>query len=139
MNKKVLVSGCFDVLHSGHIRFFEEAAAYGDVYVSIGSDANVEKLKNRTPLYNEDERKYMVESLKYVAKAFIGPGIGLMDFEPLLDVIEPDIFFVNTDGDSAAKRALIEQRGIKYVVSTRAPKEKLPSRSTTAIRNVIKK
>ncbi|MGN0836079.1 MAG: adenylyltransferase/cytidyltransferase family protein, partial [Akkermansia sp.] len=32
--KKVFVSGCFDVLHSGHIAFLEEAASYGDVYVS---------------------------------------------------------------------------------------------------------
>ena len=44
---KVFVSGCFDVLHSGHIRFFEEASQYGDLYVSIGSDKTVEELKKR--------------------------------------------------------------------------------------------
>ncbi len=38
MAKKVLVSGFFDLLHSGHIAFFREAANYGDVYVALGSD-----------------------------------------------------------------------------------------------------
>jgi len=38
MPKKVFVSGCFDLLHSGHIAFFQEASAFGDLYVAIGSD-----------------------------------------------------------------------------------------------------
>ena len=40
-NKKVLVSGCYDLLHSGHIAFFKDAARYGDLYVSVGSDENI--------------------------------------------------------------------------------------------------
>ena len=36
MQKKVFVSGCFDMLHSGHVAFFEEAATHGDLYVGIG-------------------------------------------------------------------------------------------------------
>ena len=48
--KKVFVSGCFDMLHSGHIRFLEKAAAYGDVYVAIGSDRTVADLKGRAPV-----------------------------------------------------------------------------------------
>ncbi|MHB9141732.1 MAG: adenylyltransferase/cytidyltransferase family protein, partial [Paludibacter sp.] len=38
MGKKVFVSGCYDMLHSGHVAFFEEAAQHGDLYVGIGSD-----------------------------------------------------------------------------------------------------
>ena len=73
---KVFVSGCFDVLHSGHVRFFEEAAQYGDLYVSIGSDKTVRELKNRETLYNENERLYMVSSLRFVHHAFIASGSG---------------------------------------------------------------
>ena len=40
-NKKVLVSGCYDLLHGGHIAFFKTAAAYGELYVSIGRDENL--------------------------------------------------------------------------------------------------
>ena len=35
---KVFVSGCYDLLHSGHVEFFRQAAAYGDLYVGIGSE-----------------------------------------------------------------------------------------------------
>ena len=44
---KVFVSGCFDMLHSGHVAFFKEAAQYGEVYVGIGSDRTIEELKGR--------------------------------------------------------------------------------------------
>lgn len=139
MRKKVFVSGCFDVLHSGHIRFLEEAAELGDLYISIGSDSTIKKLKNRETVYTQEERKYMLESLKFVKQVFIGPDEGIMDFASLLDIVKPDIFFVNTDGDSAEKRAFIEQKGIEYRVSVRLPKEDLPVRSTTAIRQILKK
>lgn len=139
MPPKVFVSGCFDVLHSGHIRFFEEASQYGDLYVSIGSDETIKKLKNRETLYNEDERLYMVSSIKYVHKAFIARGSGILDFIDELKQIKPNIFFVNSDGDSKEKRNFIENLGIRYIVSNRIPKELLPIRSTTSIRNTLKK
>lgn len=137
--KKVFVSGCFDVLHSGHIRFFEEAAQYGDLYVSIGSDKTVAELKNRPTLYNEQERLYMVSSIKFVHQAFIAKGRGKLDFLEELKTIKPDYFFVNSDGDSLEKRTAVEALGIRYIVSTRIPKDLLPVRSTTAIRNIIGK
>ena len=136
---KVFVSGCFDVLHSGHIRFFEEAAQYGDLYVSIGSDKTVEELKHRKTLYNENERLYMVSAIRYVHQAFVAQGVGKLDFSEEIKHIKPDIFFVNSDGDSAEKRAFIENLGIRYVVSDRIPKDMLPIRSTTAIRDELKK
>lgn len=136
---KVFVSGCFDVLHSGHIRFFEEASQYGDLYVSIGSDKTVEELKNRPTLYNEQERLYMVSSIKFVYNAFIAKGRGKLDFLTELAEIKPDIFFVNSDGDSAEKRAAVENLGIRYIVANRIPKDLLPARSTTAIRQILGK
>jgi cytidyltransferase-like protein len=47
VKKKVFVSGCYDMLHSGHVAFFEEAAGYGDLYVGIGSDKTINALKAR--------------------------------------------------------------------------------------------
>jgi len=44
--KKVFVSGCFDLLHSGHVAFFEEAAKLGELYVGIGSDNTINNLVN---------------------------------------------------------------------------------------------
>lgn len=136
---KVFVSGCFDVLHSGHIRFFEEASSYGDLYVSIGSDKTVEELKHRKTLYNEQERLYMVSSIRFVHKAFIAQGSGKLDFSAEIAAIRPDVFFVNSDGDSPEKRKFVESLGIRYVVSNRIPKNLLPIRSTTAIREELKR
>lgn len=137
---KVFVSGCFDVLHSGHIAFLEEAATYGDVYVSIGSDETVRLLKNRSTMYTEQERKYMLEAIRFVKKVYIGPDTGkILDFAPLLDEVKPDIFFVNGDGTSDEKKVFVESKGIRYVTSSRIPHGNLPQRSTTSIRQAIGK
>ncbi len=78
--RKVFVSGCYDMLHSGHVAFFKEASRYGDLYVGIGSDATIAALKNRRTVYSERERLYMVKAIRYVKDAYINPGSGMLDF-----------------------------------------------------------
>ena len=132
--KKVFVSGCFDMLHSGHVRFLEEAAGHGDVYVALGSDQTVRDLKGRAPVNTQSERKYMLEALKHVKACLISRGSGLMDFVAELKDVAPDIFMVNEDGNTPAKADLCERLGIKYLVSKRLPQTNLPARSTTSLR-----
>jgi cytidyltransferase-like protein len=132
--QKVFVTGCFDMLHSGHVAFLQEAAGYGDLYVSIGSDANVEQLKGRYPVNSQTERKYMIEALACVKGCMINTGWGLLDFVEELGSIRPDVFVVNEDGHSPSKQALCRQMGIEYKVLKRIPHPGLPSRSTTALR-----
>lgn len=134
MPKKVFVSGCYDMLHSGHVAFFEEASAYGDVYVGIGSDKTINELKARKTVNSDIERLYMVKSLKTVKDAWINSGSGLIDFLEEIKALKPDIFFVNTDGHTAAKETLCKELGIEYIVSKRIPHSNLPARSTTALR-----
>ena len=132
--KKVFVSGCYDMLHSGHVAFFEDAAQYGDLYVGIGSDKTINELKARKTINSDAERLYMVKSLKVVKDAWINQGGGLLDFLEELETLKPDIFFVNADGHTPAKEALCKEMGIEYVVSKRIPHGNLPARSTTALR-----
>lgn len=134
--KKVFVSGCFDLLHSGHIAFFEEAAAYGDVYVGLGSDATISRLKKRNAVYNEHERLYITKSLRFVKDAWINKGNGIIDFLDEIQQLQPDILFVNEDGSADDKKELCRKLGIEYVVSKRIPKETLPARSTTSLRTI---
>jgi len=134
MSKKVFVSGCYDMLHSGHVAFFEDAAQYGDLYVGIGSDKTINELKARKTVNSDAERLYMVKSLKVVKNAWINQGGGLLDFLDELETLKPDIFFVNADGHTPAKEALCKEIGIEYVVSKRIPHGNLPARSTTALR-----
>ena len=81
MNKRVFVSGCYDLLHSGHVAFFKEAAQLGDLYVGIGSDNTIRELKGRDTVNSQEERLYMVKSVRHVTGAWINRGSGIMDFE----------------------------------------------------------
>ena len=132
--KKVFVSGCYDLLHSGHIEFFRQAAQYGDLYVGIGSDATILHYKNRKTLYPEQERLFMVQSIKYVKEAYINKGSGVMDFVPTVEMLKPDRFVVNTDGSSEEKRRFCEERNIEYIVLERTPAKGLNARSSTNIK-----
>lgn len=133
-NLKVFVSGCYDLLHSGHVAFFKEASQYGDLYVGIGSDATIEDLKGRKTVNSEQERLYMVSSVRYVKESFINSGSGIMDFTEELEKLRPDLFVVNEDGFSPAKKELCDRLGIELKVLERIPDAGLPPRSTTAIR-----
>lgn len=138
MAKKVFVSGCYDMLHSGHVAFFKSAAQYGDLYVGIGSDETILHYKNRKTVYSEKERLYMVKAIRYVTDAYINAGSGIMDFVPTLDIVKPDVFVVNTDGGSEEKRRLCEERGIEYIELERVPDAGLEARSTTSLRTNVK-
>ena len=131
---KVFVSGCYDMLHSGHVAFFKEAATYGDLYVGIGSDRTIEQLKGRKTINSEQERLYMVKSIRYVTDAWINSGSGLLDFVDELRRLKPDRYVVNEDGHSPAKADLCRELGIEYIVLKRTPEAGLPTRSTTALR-----
>src|SRR5271157_5438098 len=134
MNQKVFVSGSFDMLHSGHIEFFREAAQYGDLYVALGSDRTIFELKGRSTVNNEQERLFMVKSVSFVKDAFISRGSGILDFEVELREIVPDYFIVNADGHTAEKRDLCRSLGIQYVILERKPHPGFEARSTTQLR-----
>lgn len=133
-NKKVFVSGCYDLLHSGHVEFFRQAAQYGDLYVGIGSDATILDYKHHKTVYSEQERLFMVKSIRYVKDAYINAGSGIMDFIPTVDFLKPDILLVNEDGDKEEKRRFCEERGIEYVVLRRDPHQGLTARSSTDLK-----
>ena len=133
--KKVIATGCYDWFHSGHVRFTEEASAYGDLYVCLGSDANVRLLKGEGhPLLSEQERRYVLGSIKFVKQALITTGSGWLDADPEIRRLKPDIYIVNEDGDKGGKREYCEKLGIEYLVLKRAPAPGLPKRSSTGLR-----
>ena len=133
--KKVFVSGCYDLLHSGHVEFFRQASQFGELYVGIGSDQTILGYKHHKTFYPEQERLFMVKSIRYVKDAFINQGDGIMDFIPTVDMVKPDVFVVNADGGSETKRKFCEERGIEYVELQRTPAEGLTARSSTDIKN----
>jgi cytidyltransferase-like protein len=132
---RVVITGCYDWLHSGHIRFFMDAAAYGALYAVVGSDRNVEVLKGPGhPLQREQERQYMVGAIRSVHECLVSSGSGWMDAEPEIADIRPTYYVVNEDGDQPDKRDFCRLRGIEYVVLERVPHAGLPARSSTKLR-----
>lgn len=135
VRKRVVVTGCYDWFHSGHVRFFEEVSELGDLYVVVGSDANVALLKGEGhPLFPQDERRYVVQAVRHVTQALISTGQGWLDAEPEIALIQPDIYVVNEDGDKPDKREFCRAHGMEYVVLKRIPKQGLPRRQSTDLR-----
>lgn len=135
--KKVFVSGCYDLLHSGHVEFFKQASQFGELYVGIGSDATYQEYKHRKPMFPEEERLFMVQSVRYVKEAYINQGSGVIDFIPTLDIVKPDVFVVNAEGGSDEKRQLCAERGIEYVELQRTPAEGLQARSSSGLKQAL--
>lgn len=138
MKKKVLVSGCYDLLHGGHIAFFKTAASYGELYVSIGRDDNLFSLKGKNPFFTDRERLYIVKAIRYVHDAFIASGMGMLDFEPDMKRLKPDIFIVNSDGHTSDKEKLCKELGIEYLVLERVPEPGLPARSSSGAKREMR-
>ena len=137
MAKKVFVSGCYDLLHSGHVEFFQQASRYGDLYVGIGSDATYLEYKHRKPMFPQEERLFMVKNIKAVKDAYINEGSGVIDFLPTLDKVKPDVFVVNAEGGSDEKRRICKERGIEYVELQRTPHAGLKARSSSDLKKAL--
>jgi len=65
--KTVAVSGGFDPIHIGHIRYIKEASKYGRVIVFLNSDEWLTAKKGK-PFMSFDERREILEAIKYVYK-----------------------------------------------------------------------
>jgi glycerol-3-phosphate cytidylyltransferase-like family protein len=103
--------------------------------VVVGHDQNLRLLKGEGhPLFSEDERIYMVQSIRFVNQALISTGHGWMDAEPEIEKIKPDIYAVNEDGDVPEKREFCREHGLKYVILRRKPKPGLKARQSTTLR-----
>ena len=137
-DKKVLVSGCFDLLHAGHIAFFKTASKYGKLYVSVGKDENLLRLKGKNPYFSQEERVYMVRAVKYVTEAFVSSGEGMLDFEKDMKRLKPDYFVVNSDGYTEEKKQLCEENGVELIVLERIPEDGLPVRSSSQSKKDLK-
>lgn len=135
MVKKIFVSGCYDILHAGHIQFFEEARALGDhLTVSFASADVLWFHKRRKPAIPDDHKKAILEQLRVVDAVVVGnsvePGI---DFREHFLSIRPQVLVVTEDDQYAdLKRALCAEVGAEYVVLPKTP-PKFPPLSSSGI------
>ncbi len=92
---KLLTCGCFDLLHYGHIKFFERASRFGDVVVALGEDDLVKRLKGEDrPIFTLEQRTAMLQACRYVSEV-IPHGFNenmSAEFQRLVDCVKPDAF-----------------------------------------------
>lgn len=136
--KKVFMSGCYDVLHAGHIRIFKAAHEYGDhLIVCFASDPVLLLAKKRKSAISETSKRMILESLRMVDEVVMSSDLDpVFDFKGHFERLKPDILLV-TDDDKymEAKRAFAEARGAKLVA---IPRQFSEDNSTTAILAGIK-
>ncbi|MEK0318023.1 MAG: adenylyltransferase/cytidyltransferase family protein [Nitrosopumilus sp.] len=91
----ILAGGVFDIIHPGHIHTLNAAKALGDVLVVVvATDNTAEKMKKRTPLHKQDQRKELVKSLSMVDLCVIGQE---GDIFKTVEVVKPEIIALGYD------------------------------------------
>tara|TARA_R110002110_G_scaffold389228_1_gene601516 strand:- start:982 stop:1407 length:426 start_codon:yes stop_codon:yes gene_type:complete len=95
--KVIWTNGCFDILHRGHIELFKYAKTLGDLLlVGIDSDRKVKKDKGEhRPVNKEEDRKFMLESIKYIDKVFIFNS--KQHLKDLIKLAKPNIMIIGSD------------------------------------------
>lgn len=135
--KRVFVSGCYDILHAGHIQFFEEARALGDhLTVSFASEEVLWVHKERKPSIPDEHKRALLEGLRCVDEVVIGEGeeVGL-DFKEVFLNAQPDILAVTEDDSyGELKQALCREAGASYVVLPKTPPRFKPVSTSSIVR-----
>lgn len=133
----VFVSGCYDILHAGHLQFFKEARALGNrLTVSFASSDVLLRYKGRRSSLPDEHKRALLLALEMVDDVVVGNGA-----EPGLDFVDeflrlrPDVLAVTEDdGFEGAKRALCDRTGARYVVLPKSPPDFEPVSTSGLIR-----
>ncbi len=121
-NKKiVLVGGCFDILHFGHIQFLQKAKGIGDyVIVALEPDERIINYKQRTPVHTQKERAHNLLALHSVDHVIMLPQLnGFDDYLALVKNIKPNIIAItNNDPQQSNKQKQADAIGAQLVIVT---------------------
>lgn len=111
--KQVVIAGTFDILHPGHIFLISEAGKMGDVIVVVARDRNVLRAKGHPPVISEEQRLFMVQSLKGVSKAILGHESA--DNLQIIEELNPDILLLGPNQNVSIEEIQkeLQRRGLK--------------------------
>lgn len=124
----VFTSGCYDIMHLGHVMHFNFCKSKGDVLlVSLGNDKTLRELKGPSrPINSETFRARMLAALEQVDYVVISEESGFMDHSRMVEILRPDYYVVpSTDKNLSLKKSLSEVNGGKLIVCKRLPPEHL--------------
>ncbi len=136
---RVFVSGCYDIIHAGHVQFFTEARALGDHLTVCFASADVLWLhKQRRSSLPDEHKQGLLAALRPVDAVVAGRGLeeGL-DFREHFLRLRPAILAVTEDDKYAdLKRALCAEVGACYLVLPKTPPKFTPISSSGIVRSI---
>ncbi len=132
----MMAFGTFSMIHPGHLTYLSSAKELGDhLTVVITTDKNVEKEKHKKPVFNQDERRHLVESLRFVDDVVIGDE---NDFFKIIQEKKPDVVVIGYDSRYAESE--LEQKLAAHGVSASVHRmEQFGNHRTSEIIERIKK
>jgi D-beta-D-heptose 7-phosphate kinase/D-beta-D-heptose 1-phosphate adenosyltransferase len=97
MNKIVWINGCFDVLHYGHFKLIQYAAAIGGkLVIGIDSDERVKELKGEDrPFHTQEQREYNLNQIRGVGEVIVFHNED--ELRETLKRLKPDVFVIGSD------------------------------------------
>jgi glycerol-3-phosphate cytidylyltransferase len=120
MGLTVYTGGTFDLLHAGHVNFLEQCraiAGMGEVVVSLNTDEFIELSKGKPPVMNYEERKAVIEAIRYVDQ--VVPNVGGHDSTIAIEQVKPDVVVIGSDwarrnyyGQMCFDQDWLDERGI---------------------------
>lgn len=134
---RVFVSGCYDIIHAGHLQFFREARALGDHLTVCFASADVLWLhKQRRSSLPDDHKRALLAAIDVIDEVVVGEGLEEgIDFRDHFLHLRPQILAV-TDDDKwgGHKRALCAEVGARYVVLPKTPPQFSPVSTTQIVK-----
>lgn len=97
--KIILVGGCFDILHFGHITFLEKAKELGDyLVIALEPDERITDHKHRAPTHTQAERAHNLLALQCVDKVIMLPALtNFDDYNDVVQLINPDVIAITAN------------------------------------------
>jgi len=136
---RVFVSGCYDILHAGHLQFFSEARALGEhLTVCFANEEILWKHKKRRSSLPDEHKQALLNALPMVDEAVTGDGKQLgLDFEPVFRALQPDLLVVTEDDQyQEIKKTLCAEVGCRYVQLPKTPPLIEPISTSEIVRRI---
>lgn len=125
----VLGTGCFDIIHEGHLYFLEEASRQGDVLIiGINSDRSIKVMKGRDrPIFDENQRSRLIAAFRCVDYVFVYDDVTAKDY---ILGLRPDVFAI---GEESIDTYPDEQEAAKQIGARVYVIARMPFPSTTSV------
>lgn len=134
--KIIVVGGCFDIFHYGHLSFLKKAKEQdGFLIVLLESDEFIKKKKKNKPIHNQDQRAEILAALTYVDLVVKLPLLNRdVDYQRIVELIRPAIIAVTLGDRKLKKKKYLAQ---KYKIELKIVSHRLKDFSTSSIRKKL--